>query len=139
LEALIEILDAAAAVGASVFFRWVRRNIIHETDALSKFEDVMDFGLSSRALSRVWAHFGTCDIDAFAAPHNNVLPRFFARHETHMSEATDAFSVSWSQDRLFILPEFGRGAIDKVLDRIERDKASVVCVFPHWTNLRFWA
>jgi hypothetical protein len=28
LEALIEILDAAAAVGASVLFRWVRRNII---------------------------------------------------------------------------------------------------------------
>ena len=91
----------------------------------------MDFGLLVNALARVWAHFGACDIDAFAAPHNNVLPRFFTRHETHNAEATDAFSVTWSRDRLFILPDFGHGVFDKILDKIERDNASVVCVMPH--------
>jgi len=139
LEALIEILDVAASVGAEVRFRWVKRDLIREADALSKFKDIMDYGLSPFAFSRVCEHFGTCDVDAFAAPHNAVLPRFFSRHETHSAEATDAFSVSWSQGRFFILSDFGRGFIDRVLDKIERDNASVVCIVPCWPKQRFWS
>jgi hypothetical protein len=138
LEALIEILDAAAHVGAEVRFRWVRRDLISEADALSKFEDIMDFGLSSQAFQLVCDRLGTCDIDAFAAPHNAVFPRFFSRHVTNTAEATDAFSVSWSRYRLFILPDFGRGFIDRVLDKVERDNASVVCIVPCWPRHRFW-
>jgi len=138
LEALIEILDSAGAVGAEVLFRWVRRDLLSGADALSKFKDIMDFGLSPIAFRRVCDLLGTCDVDAFAAPHNAVFPRFFSRHETHDAEATDAFSVSWTYGRFFILPDFGRGFIDRVLDKIERDNASVVCIVPHWPSQRFW-
>ena len=139
LEALLEILDGVASVGALVFFRWVRRDMIGEADALSKLVDVMDYGLSREALHQVWSTFGTCDIDAFAAPHNAVLLRFYARHLTPTAEASDAFSVSWSNARMYILPDFSRGFIEKVLDKIERDNASVVCIVPHWPRKRFWA
>ena len=138
LEALIEILDAVASVGAGVYFRWVRRDLISEADALSKFVDIMDFGLSEDAFLHVRNELGPCDIDAFAAPHNAVLPRFFSRHLTHSAEATDAFSVSWAHARLYILPDFSRGFIDRVLDKIERDNASVICIVPNWPRKRFW-
>jgi hypothetical protein len=138
LEELIEIMDAVASIGAFVFFRWVRRDLIKEADSLSNFEDIMDFGLSPEALRRVWASLGTCDVDVFATLHNAVLPRFISRHLTHTAEASDAFSVSWSHDRMYISPDFSRGFIQKVLDKIERDNATVVSVVPHWPRKRFW-
>lgn len=96
----------------------------------------MDFGLTAFA-SRVWDHFDTCDVDSFAAPHNS-LPRFFSSHDTHTAEATDVFSVSWSSARFFTLTDFWRGFIDWVLDKIERDNASVACIVPIWSRQRFW-
>ena len=55
--------------------KWVRRDLISGADALSKFKDIMNFGLSQIAFHRVCDLLGTCDIDAFAAL---TMPCFLA-------------------------------------------------------------
>ena len=59
----------------------------------------MDFSLAPKVLAyapKVLAYalraYGPVTIDAFAAPHNHVVPRFFAHYGAVAAEARDAFA-----------------------------------------------
>ena len=138
LEALLDIHASIGGTGCEVRFRWTRRCNITEADELSKYIDPMDFGLKPRALDGVQRRLGQFDVDRFAAPHNHVCARFNSLFETPTAEAADAFSVSWAEGVSFILPEFAVSFIERVLDKIERDNAAVVCVVPWWASKSFW-
>ncbi len=57
-EAFLLIYEAAARGGFEVVFRWAARKEITLADALSKYNDRVDFGLAPAALERVRAAFG---------------------------------------------------------------------------------
>ena len=118
--------------------RWTRRCNIDETDALSKYKDRADFGLRRAAFGRVLGELGPWDIDLFAAPHNAVCPRFCSLFDTPEAVCGDAFGRSWAGECGFALPEFGQSFINRVLDKIERDNAVIVCVVPWWPSKSFW-
>jgi hypothetical protein len=88
-EVLLDILTEAEAGAYTVQFRWVRREEIQDADDLSKFVDTMDFSLTRGSLKYVLAAYGPVEVDAFAAPHNAITPRFFARFDAHTAEAVD--------------------------------------------------
>jgi hypothetical protein len=135
-EVLLDILNEAADGAYEVQFRWVRREEIQDADDLSKFVDTMDFSLRPSCLKHVLRAFGPVDVDAFAAPHNAVAPRFFSRFDAHTAQAADAFAQDWSRDVLFVPPVFNK--IDKVLDLIERDDAEVILIVPAWHSKPWW-
>ena len=135
-EVLLDILNEAEDGGYEVQFRWVRREEIQDADDLSKFVDTMDFSLTPSSKKYVLRAFGPVDIDAFAAPHNAVLPRFFARFDAHTAEAVDSLAQDWSSDALFVLPDFHK--IAEVLDIIERDDAEATLVVPVWSSKAWW-
>jgi hypothetical protein len=135
-EVLLDILNDADDAGYDVAFRWVRREEIQDADDLSKFVDTMDFSLEPKCLAHVLNTYGPVHVDAFAAPHNAVCARFFARFDATTVEATDALAQDWSQDVMFVLPDFHQ--IDAILDRIERDNAEAVLIVPVWTSKPWW-
>ena len=99
----------------------------------------MDFSLAPKALSyapKALAYalraYGPVTIDAFAAAHIRVGPRFFARYGAVAAEARDAPAQDWFSGTLFLLPDFH--VLGSVLDRIERDNADVVLIVPEWTH-----
>ncbi len=63
-------------------------------DALSKYNDHMDFGLTTAALERLRAAFGPWDIGRFAAAHNAMAARFNSLFDKAGAKAVDAFSKS---------------------------------------------
>jgi hypothetical protein len=94
----------------------------------------MDFFLTPSCLAYILSAYGPVDVDAFAAPHNTVRPRFFALFDT--VEAVDALGQDWSKDTMFVLPDFHR--IDAILDHIERDNAVVILIVPVWRSKGWW-
>jgi len=135
-ETLLDILNDADAGAYEVAFRWVRREEIQDADDLSKFVDTMDFSLTPDCLAYVLRTFGPVNVDAFAAPHNTVCPRFFALFDSDKVETVDALGQDWSQDVMFVLPDFHK--IDLILDHIERDDAVVVLIVPVWRSKGWW-
>ena len=136
LETLLDIVNLGAAKNFEVRFRWVPREQLQDADDLSKMVDRMDFSLAPEVLAYVLRAYGPVTIDAFAAPHNHVVPRFFARYGAVAAEARDAFAQDWSSGALFVLPDFH--VLGNVLDRIERDNAVVVLIVPEWTHHAWW-
>ena len=136
LEVLLDILALGDSEGCEIRFRWVPREQLQDADDLSKLVDRMDFSLKKAAFKYVLARFGPVDIDAFAAPHNAIAKRFYARHGAVSAEARDAFAQSWSSGVLYMLPDFH--AIDKVLDKIECDNAIVIIIVPVWRHKSWW-
>ena len=125
---MLDIVTLGEAEGFETRFRWVPRDQLQDADDLSKMVDRMDFSLSAAAAESVLARYGPVAIDAFAAPHNAIVSRFFARYGAVVAEAQNAFAQSWSHDTLYILPDFH--AIDKILDKIERDNATAILIVP---------
>ena len=135
-EVLLDLLSKAAADGAEVRFRWVRREFVQDADDLSKVIDKMDFGLRPDWLAYVRHTFGSWDIDRFAAAHNTTAARFNSLFDSTSSEAVDAMAQDWSIGVSYILPNFH--IIDQILDKIERDNAEVVIIVPEWPHKAWW-
>jgi hypothetical protein len=105
------------------------------TDALSRLEITGDYQLrpevyrSCVAMLRV-----TPTIDLFAHCQNNKCARFVALPGIRASGATalGAFDIQdWSRDT-------ARQVIDRVLQRILRDRVTAVLVVPKWTSQPWW-
>lgn len=80
LDAVVRAIHAtAASVGAVVYdTSWVASEDNWLADALSRGEDTADFGVSDGAFERIAHHFGACETDVFAAPHNARCSKYFA-------------------------------------------------------------
>ena len=135
-ETLLDLLTAAAADGAEVRFRWVRRECVQDADDLSKFADRMDFGLRPEWLDYVLGEYGPWDVDRFAGDHNTTAKRFNALFDSKHAEAADAMAQDWSEGVSFILPDFHM--VDRIMDKIERDNANVTLIVPEWPNKSWW-
>ena len=75
-------------------------------------------------------------IDRFAAPGNQMCPRYNALHLGPGVEAVDAFSQDWSTDVNWWNPPWSR--ITQVLRKIVDDQASGILVVPVWPSAVWW-
>ena len=137
LEALLQILEAAAQAGCEVVFRWVQRSEIGAVDKLSKFRDAYDVGLCRRAFELVRERLGPLDIDRFAAAHNARCDVFNSLFAFRGSAAVDALAQDWRHGGVsYVFAPFP--LLDRVLDIVERDDALAVIVVPQRTWERYW-
>ncbi len=92
MDTLLAILKAAKRGEFDVRFRWVKRELVQDSDDLIKFADHIDFSLGKLWFRRVTITYGNCDVDRFAAAHNTKCARFNSMFGTVEAEAVDAFA-----------------------------------------------
>jgi len=116
---------------------WIPGVLNYESDALSRRSlRRSDWGLDPNLLPAIERAFGLLDIDLFASDTSALLPRFFALPGSTRAEAFDAFSKRWTKLRGLANPPFR--LIPKVLQKIEKDQATVVLVAPFWKGAIWW-
>ena len=72
----------------------------------------------------------TPEIDLFASRLNAQFYRYAAYRPDPGAWAVDAFTIDWSLLKFYAFPPFS--VIPAVLKKIKEDKATGVCVLPHW-------
>ena len=72
----------------------------------------------------------TPEIDLFASRLNAQFTRYVAYGPDPGASAIDAFSIDWSNLNFYAFPPFS--VIPAVLKKIREDKATGICVLPHW-------
>ena len=112
---------------------------IQAADVGSKSFDKDDWGVDTASFSVLQARFlpGGFTLDLFASPSNARCPRFFSRYAYPGSLATDAFSMSWSDECVFVCPPIGKiiAAWKKI---ISTPSIKGVLIFPVWRSATFW-
>jgi hypothetical protein len=87
-----------------------------------------------RELQRRW---GPLDVDLFASAWNRKLHKFCGLHPHPDLLAIDAFSLSWKRRAgLYANPPFR--LLGRVIDKLIKDKASAVVVYPRWPSAPWW-
>lgn len=81
--------------------------------------------------------FPNLEIDLFASRLNHKLSCYVSRYPEPDAWAVDAFSLTWSNNGLYIFPPFS--LIPRILQKLEEDKTvEVVLVAPIWTTQIWW-
>ena len=113
-----------------------KENIV--ADRESRREHKQSEWMLNKAIFRAaLAHFNvTVDIDCFATRVNAQLDNYVSRHPDPYASMIDAFSFNWSNHHAYVFPPFS--LVNKVLQKIRIDKATVLCVFPKWTTQAWW-
>ena len=75
-------------------------------------------------------------IDLFATRINTQLPRFVAYRPDPEAEEIDDFSISWENLQFYAFPPFA--CVDRVLQKILKDKAIGILVVPDWPNQHWY-
>ena len=112
---------------------------IQAADVGSRSFDKDDWGVDDASFSVLQSRFlpDGFSLDPFASPSNARCDRFFSRYAYPRSLATDAFSVSWSEECLFVCPPIGKliAAWKKISTS---PSVKGVLVFPVWKSATFW-
>ena len=71
----------------------------------------------------------TPEIDLFASRLNAQFPQYVA-YRPDLGGEIDAFTINWSLLKFYAFPPFS--VIPPVLKKIKEDKATGICILPHW-------
>ena len=93
--------------------------------------------LNPEIFRRAVAHFNfTPNIDCFASRANAQLESYVSRQPDPYASYVDAFSLNWGQFNAYIFPPFS--LINRIIQKIRVDEATVLCVVPRWTTQAWW-
>ena len=112
---------------------------IQAADVGSRSFDKDDWGIDVASFSVLQSRFlpEGFTLDPFASTSNARCHRFFSRYAYPGSLATDAFSVSWSGECIFVCPPIGK-LISSWKKIISTSDVKGVIVFPAWKTATFW-
>ena len=111
---------------------------IEAVDAGSRFFDKDDWGIDEASFSVLQFRFAPSGftLDPFFTPANARLSHFFSKYAFPGSLATDAFSVSWEAECMFVCPPIGK-LISTWKITITKNIKDVI-LFPIWKSALFW-
>ena len=105
------------------------------SDMLSKGRlEVWEFGLQPSMASFLWVTF-VPTIDLFASQRFHLLPRYCSWYLNPVAVTRDAFSITWPEKAFAFHPV---PLLDMVLQKIRRDKVTVLLVVPNFTGALWW-
>ena len=112
---------------------------IQAADVGSRSFDKDDWGVDSASFAVLQSRFlpGGFTVDLFASPSNARVDRFFSCYAFPGSSATDAFSVDWSNEVVFVCPPIGK-LIPAWKKICSSTSLSGVIIFPMWKSATFW-
>ena len=112
---------------------------IEAADQGSRYFDKDDWGIDDASFSVIQSRFlpEGFSLDLFASPSNTRCSRFFARYSYPGSSATDAFSVSWNDECVFVCSPIGKLiSAWKKISLSTNSKGAII--FPIWKSASFW-
>lgn len=77
------------------------------------------------------------EIDLFASRLNTQCPKYVSYRPDPLAFAIDAFTLQWSDLCFYAFPPFS--LIAHVLSKIQREKATGICVLPDWPTQGWYA
>ena len=99
------------------------------------FADDIEWELNPKIFKRICKCFGTPHVDLFASRINNKLDRYVSIRPDPNCWKTDAFTIDWSDNFMFIFPPFS--VLGKVVQRLRKFPSRCIVVTPTWYN-QFW-
>ena len=108
------------------------QNIPKADTALRKFNDSVEWSLSTEVFQSILTQWGPFDIGLFAIRLNNKVNQYAAWKPDPGAKFIDAFSFSWEPSFFHAFPPFS--VIAKCLQKIEEDKATEILLVPYWTT-----
>ena len=76
------------------------------------------------------------DLDCFATRINAQVEQYASRKPDPFATHINAFSFNWNSYNCYVFPPFS--VINKVLQKVRIDQATVLGVFPRWTTQAWW-
>ncbi len=116
--------------------KWLRRTKNSVADALSRFIDLDDWGITEELLQIVQARWQRCEVDRFATDKNHKLSSFNSRFACPGTNAVDAFSQDWRGTTNLLVPP--PQLIPQVIEHLVACEAKGILICPFWPSNRFW-
>ena len=98
--------------------------------------ETSDWKLNPSDFQHLIRRWGPLEIDLFASMLNSQLPRYFSFRHDPLTSGVDALSHCWTDLRAYANPPFI--LMDKVLQKVRADQATIVLVFPCWLTAAWW-
>lgn len=115
---------------------WIPRKLNETADFFSKWVDVDDWQISESCFRWLDFKFGPHTLDAFANSYNAKVARFRSKLWVKGSTAIDAFSLSWSEENMWLVPPIP--LVGKVLTYLRYCKGKGTLLVPEWRTAAFW-
>ena len=100
--------------------------------ASSKFENSVEWSLSTEAFQSIPVQWSPFDIDMFASRLKYKVKDYVAWRPDPGAKFTDAFCFNWEPYFFYAFPPFS--LISQCLKKIEEDKATGVLIVPFWAT-----
>ena len=110
-----------------------------EADRMSRIShNNAEWALNNNMFDKIVEKIGRPSIDMFASRLNYKCERYVAWQPDPFAEAVDAFSLDWGNEQLiYIFPPFC--IINRVLQKIDLDRANAIVIVPYWTTQPWWS
>jgi len=115
---------------------WVPREENQIADDLSKIEDTEDWQVQRSIFEFLQKRYGTFTLDAFASNLSRKTDFFFSKYWCEGSSGVDAFSYSWKNETLWLVPP--PRLIPKVIFHAKKCHAKGLLILPRWQSATFW-
>ena len=115
---------------------WIPRKENEQADFISKIIDYDDWMLDPIIFAELDRDWGPHDVDRLADVHNKQLKRFNSRYWNPGSEAVDAFTCDWGNERNWLCPP--TYLINQVIQHAKVTKAEGTLIVPAWRSAPFW-
>ena len=115
---------------------WIPRKENEQADFISKIIDYDDWMLDPIIFAELDCDWGPHDVNRFADVHNKQLKRFNSRYWNPGSEAVDAFTCDWGNERNWLCPP--TYLINRVIQHAKVTKAEGTLIVPAWHSAPFW-
>ena len=115
---------------------WIPRKENEQADFISKIIDYDDWMLDPVVFAELDCDWGPHDVDRFADVHNKQLKCFNSRYWNPGSEAVDAFTCDWENERNWLCPP--TYLINRVIQNAKVTKAEGTLIVPAWRSAPFW-
>ena len=103
---------------------------VHADAASRAYTDAGEWSLAPHAYRQITDTMGAPVIDLFASVTNYKCDLFVTRFYSPLAFATDAFSLTWSENDLFLFPPFSLAG--RVIQKVLQDRTSGILVLPKW-------
>ena len=104
-----------------------------EADLASRvFHDQTEWQLNPDLFKYIVKTLFKPDTDLFASRLNFQTKPYVSWQSDPQAWAIDAFNIDWAKIKFYAFPPFS--LLDRVLQKIERDQASGILIFPNWST-----
>lgn len=134
----LEIFDICKTKNIDLKINWISRENNKEADCISKIIDHDDWVVNTFFFKFITNKWGKITIDRFASSKNTKSPRFNSKYLCPSTEAVNAFSQDWSEEKNWLVPPIY--LIPKCLNHFSVSKPGTtgILIVPVWQSAAFW-